>query len=284
MSSLNSCTLFYLAAAFKLVLTLDTRLFNTGVQLLNRVNRWFSQAQKSYTESDEFIMRVQEAVGKVRLHPSKVWVWTKDLFQEIKAYREKPDMQAKLQNDEPDKKDLAAENTDKTSAGESGASTSEQMKQGEESNSTTSGTKLKKVSSKQIARLEALLADHSREIERYENMELSLDDLEDEDNSYMIAARLKKRANKIFERLCELKNRSMHRGGARERPFKYSGSRYTMLNKHIRRFINKQEFDERMPDYSDIKKLVTRCNTKYEYRLNKTRVAELAKEVCVSLF
>ncbi|ELU10666.1 hypothetical protein CAPTEDRAFT_203913, partial [Capitella teleta] len=60
-------------------------------------------------------------------------------------------------------------------------------------------------SEKQIQRLETLLAEIRDKIEELERKELSIDELADEDTSYLLIDRFKKRFVKVWNKLCEVK-------------------------------------------------------------------------------
>lgn len=216
-------------------------------------------------------MKVEYVTRQVQTEPKRMWVLTSELFNELKAYR-------KVKQKQPQSAAVTAAAAD--SDGKPGSLSPVTDSHADPSTSDDSKS-VKKVSERQLARLEALLAQHCKEIEKLESRELSLDDLESEDSSYLIGERLKRRAAKIFKRLCTLKQRSAHMGGTREKKFKYSGSRYPELNIHVQRFINRHSFEERMPDFADVKRIVKLCNTKYSYCLSSRRMDELAKEVSV---
>jgi len=237
-----------------------------GEAILRKIQKIYSKASKSYVESEGFVRRAQQINNEVRLSPNKMWVLTNEFFQELKAYKQKAQDVAN-----PQPSALKDDSVSQTG--------SDVASKQEESDSNQSESKVRRVSSSQLRRMEELLESHHKEIQRYEQMELSFDDMEKDDSTYLICERLKRRAGKIFDRICELKGRSTSKGGAREKKFKYSGSRYHELNVLVQRFVNKQDFEERMPDYSDIKKIVKLCNEKHKYCLNKNRVTELSKEV-----
>lgn len=245
-----------------------------GNQILDKVEKLYNRANASYVNSEEFIRRVQETVMEVRLHPATMFVTTKDLFNEIKAYRAK----------EPETKVKAAAAGAHESNGAAAAAGDmngdESVGQdGTASETSASESTHRKPSARQIARLEDILGKYHKEIRRYEQKELSLADLDQEDNDYLVQERLKKRASKIYNRLCELTGRSKDTGGTREKKVRYSGSRYNEVNIHVQKFINKHSLEERMPDYTDIRKIIKKCNEKYEYRLNQRRIVDLSKEV-----
>lgn len=247
---------------------------------MDTVEKLYSKASKDFVNSDDFMNRVKETAMQVRHHPATMFVITKDLFNDIKAYKTKEKSEKEVSSKEPENK---AEASQKDSA--ASAVTAEQ--ESADSESAASSSSRQRPSTGQISRLESILAAHHKAIEAYERKELSLDDLDKQDNDYLITERLKKRAAKIYLRLCELKGRSTDMGGTREKKFKYSGSRYNEVNIHIQRFINKHSLEERMPDYSDVRRIVKKCNEKFKYRLNARRVDDLSKEVkqgcCFSL-
>lgn len=231
--------------------------------MLLKVKRLYEKANPSFTTSDSFLIRVAQVTDNVRQDPHRVWIITKDLFQEIREYRQKTTVKSvttvtERQTDTPDSDAAAADN---------------------QSNGSTEEKPQKKASTQQLERLEALLEAHKKKIDELENTELTLDDLDKEDNSYLLTDRLKKRAAKIFKRICELRNRSTRMGGIREKRFRYSGSRYPDINKTVERFVNRHSVEERMPDFQDIKKIIKKCNLKFEYRLTNQRINDLAKDV-----
>lgn len=61
------------------------------------------------------------------------------------------------------------------------------------------------------------------EICKLESQELSLDDLQDDDSTYLLLDRYKKKFLKIWERICQLKGRSKSTGRPTEIKFKFSG-------------------------------------------------------------
>ena len=63
----------------------------------------------------------------------------------------------------------------------------------------------------------------SVEIERLEKKEVSLDDMDDEQCTYIMLDRYKRKFVKIWDRLCEMKGRSTGTGRIAEEKFKYTG-------------------------------------------------------------
>lgn len=235
------------------------------------MEKTYSRAKDSYTHSSAFIDKVRELIEGVRQKPNQMWVMVKPLFDELKSYKQEKPKSVTVPT--------AKNGNNPTSNGNEAIASAQPQEETKQSDSDTATPVRGQASERQILRLEKLLAEFHKEIEKYELKELSLDDLDDEDNDYLICERLKRRASKIFHRLCELKDRTAGMGGRRERKFKYSGSRYKEVNLHTEKLINKQSPDERMPDYADIRKLVKKCDEKYGYRLSRTLMDQEAKHV-----
>ncbi|XP_066295791.1 death domain-associated protein 6-like [Branchiostoma lanceolatum] len=128
---------------------------------------------------------------------------------------------------------------------------------------------------KQIRRLEKLLAIVSKEIKRLEAKEVSLDDLDDEDSTYIQEDRLKKRFNTIWNKLCELKGEEMVTGREVERTIKFKGTRFPEVNRRIMKFLRRIDA---FPDFHDILAIIQKTNRKENLRLPPRHVHDLAKE------
>ncbi|KAM4550579.1 death domain-associated protein 6 isoform 2-T3 [Fundulus diaphanus] len=131
---------------------------------------------------------------------------------------------------------------------------------------------------KQIAYLENLLKLYNDEIYRLQQAELSLDDMETEDSTYIQEHKLKRKMMKIYEKLCELKGCSTLTGRVIEQRIKYTGTRYPEINKRIERFINSPEAHRNPPDYLDILHQVLRANERHNLCLSRKQLNQLAQE------
>jgi len=67
------------------------------------------------------------------------------------------------------------------------------------------------------------LQDLRNKIEELKEKELSLDDMDDECSSYIMEEKYQKKFVKVWNKLCELKQKSAATGRPSERRFKYSG-------------------------------------------------------------
>ncbi|KAM4540001.1 death domain-associated protein 6 isoform 1-T2 [Odontesthes bonariensis] len=138
--------------------------------------------------------------------------------------------------------------------------------------------KAKRASRKQIAYLENLLKVYNNEICHLQQAELSLDDLEGEDSTYIQEHKLKRKMMKIYEKLCELKGCSTLTGRVIEQRIPYNSTRYPEINRRIERFINSPEAHRNPPDYPDILQQVSRANARHNLCLNKKQLSQIAQD------
>ncbi|XP_070777416.1 death domain-associated protein 6 [Enoplosus armatus] len=138
--------------------------------------------------------------------------------------------------------------------------------------------KAKRASRKQIAYLENLLKVYNDEISRLLQAELSLDDLEAEESSYIQEHKLKRKMMKIYEKLCELKECSTLTGRVIEQKIWYKSTRYPEINRKIERFINSPEAHRNPPDYQDILQQVLRANERHNLCLSRKQLNQIAQE------
>ncbi|XP_027892558.1 death domain-associated protein 6 isoform X2 [Xiphophorus couchianus] len=131
---------------------------------------------------------------------------------------------------------------------------------------------------KQIAYLENLLKLYNDEIYRLQQVELSLDDMETENSTYIQEHKLKRKMMKIYEKLCELKGCGSLTGRVIEQRIRYAGTRYPEINKRIERFINSPGTHNKPPNYSDILHQVVRANKRHGLCLNAEQREEVARE------
>ncbi|MBN3275881.1 DAXX protein, partial [Polyodon spathula] len=141
-------------------------------------------------------------------------------------------------------------------------------------------TQISKLCSPQtrIRYLESLLKVYSDEIQKLQEKELELEDLQDEDSSYIQEHRLKRKMMKIYEKLCELKGCSAQTGRVIEQRIQYSGTRYPEINKRVERFINNPSQSGAFPDYSDILHVMTRASEKHQLGLGRKQLQSLAQD------
>ncbi|XP_010899741.5 death domain-associated protein 6 [Esox lucius] len=138
--------------------------------------------------------------------------------------------------------------------------------------------KTKKASRRQIAYLENLLKMYNDEIQRLQEKELSISELEEEDSSYIQEHKLKRKMMKIYDKLCELKGCTSLTGRVIEQKIPYEGTRYPEINRKIQRFINSPEAQLNPPDYTDILQQVRRANERHGLNLTKKQLNQIAQD------
>ncbi|XP_074872515.1 death domain-associated protein 6 isoform X1 [Carettochelys insculpta] len=128
-------------------------------------------------------------------------------------------------------------------------------------------------SKRQIRYLENLLRVFMREIQRLQEQELDLAELDNENSAYLQESRLKRKMMHIFERLCQLKQCSSLTGRVIEQRIPYRGTRYPEVNRRIERFINRPDV---FPDYTDILKVIQKASARHSLGLAKRQMRNMA--------
>ncbi|NWS79161.1 DAXX protein, partial [Crotophaga sulcirostris] len=130
-------------------------------------------------------------------------------------------------------------------------------------------------SKRQIQYLENLLRVYVGEIQRLQERELDLAELDSEDSTYLQESRLKGKMMRIFEKLCQLKRCSSLTGRVIEQRIPYRGTRYPEVNRRIERFINRPEV---FPDYADILKVIQKASARHGLGLAQRQMENMAQD------
>nr|DBA20454.1 TPA: hypothetical protein GDO54_017231 [Pyxicephalus adspersus] len=216
----------------------------------------FSKADATYLSSVEFRNTLGRCLSRVQNKQTKVYVYINELVTVLKAHTEKKKVSLQTQ--------AAAPQHDQVETEKSKEDTEEEVSE-------------KKTGSKrQIRHLEKLLRLYSQEIQKLQERELSLEELDDEDSSYIQESRLKQKIIRIFEKLCELKDCSSFTGRVIEQRIKYQGTRYKELNRRLEKFINKTR--DLFPDYSDILQVVQKANERHNLGLTRKHMQSIAQD------
>uniref|UniRef100_A0A096M742 Death domain-associated protein 6 n=1 Tax=Poecilia formosa TaxID=48698 RepID=A0A096M742_POEFO len=252
---------------------------NDCPEVLTFLQTKHSKACPDYLCSVEFRNALGQCLTQAQGNVGKTFVYINELCTVLKQHSVKK--RQTLSKAEP-------------SASESGShlSTSTSLKNKEEEEQpSTSGEpgetgeekpeadrKARRALRKQIAYLENLLKLYNDEIYRLQQAELSLDDMEAEDSTYIQEHKLKRKMMKIYEKLCELKGCSSLTGRVIEQRIRYAGTRYPEINKRIERFINSPGTQNSPPNYSDILHQVVRANKRHGLCLTAEQREEVARE------
>lgn len=130
-------------------------------------------------------------------------------------------------------------------------------------------------SKRQIRYLENLLRVYANEIQRLQEQELDLTELDSQDSAYLQESRLKRRLMHVFKRLCQLKDCSSLTGRVIEQRIPFRGTRYPEVNRRIERLINQPEA---FPDFADILKVVQAASARHSLGLPKRQMEFMAAD------
>uniref|UniRef100_A0A8C5WGE8 Death domain-associated protein 6 n=1 Tax=Leptobrachium leishanense TaxID=445787 RepID=A0A8C5WGE8_9ANUR len=220
----------------------------------------FSKANPTFLSSVEFHNVLGRCLTKVQSKRSKVYVYINELCTALKANSQK-------------RKVTLQTCTIPKPPQEEGEKVEEKTEDVQEEDSSPG----KKTGSKrQIRYLENLLRIYSREIQKLQEKELSLDELEDEDSAYIQEARLKRKILRIFQKLCELKDCSSLTGRVIEQKIPYRGTRYPEVNRRLEKFINGSH--DIFPDYNDVLRVILKANDKHALGLPRKQMQGMAQD------
>ncbi|XP_051526605.1 death domain-associated protein 6-like isoform X2 [Myxocyprinus asiaticus] len=230
----------------------------------------YSKALPTFLSSVEFRNTLGRCLTRAQANVGKTFVYINELCTVLKQHtaRKRSSIQS-----------LPSKGKTEDKSNGSGIKEEEQVKKEEETQEEAAETqKTKRASRRQIAYLENLLKVYNEEIKRLQERELSVEDLEKEDSSYIQEHKLKRKMMKIYDKLCELKGCNTLTGRVIEQKITYTGTRYPEINKKIERYINSQEVLHNPPDYSDILKVVQRANDRYNILLSRKQLTQIAQE------
>ncbi|XP_069602395.1 death domain-associated protein 6 isoform X2 [Ranitomeya imitator] len=219
----------------------------------------YSKANPSYLTSVEFRNTLGRCLTRVQAKRSKVFVYINELCTSLKANSQKRKVVLQTQAIQRPAAVQAETPTEIEEEGEAG-----------------SVAEKKTGSKRQIRYLENLLRIYSLEIKKLQEKELSLDELEDEDSSYIQESRLKRKLLRIFDKLCDLKDCSSLTGRVIEQRILYRGTRYPEVNRRLEKFINSSR--DLFPDYGDVIQVVERANEKHNLGLSRKQMQSMAQD------
>ncbi|KAK5612500.1 hypothetical protein CRENBAI_012916 [Crenichthys baileyi] len=241
-------------------------------EVLTFLHTKHDKACSDYLSSVEFRNTLGRCLTRAQACINKTFVYINELCTVLKQHALKK--RQTLSKVEPSASDSGEEEDEEEQQQPSGSG--EQGDMGEEDQEAE--RKAKRALRKQIAYLENLLKLYNDEIYRLQQAELSLDDMETEDSTYIQEHKLKRKMMKIYEKLCELKGCSTLTGRVIEQRIKYAGTRYPEINKRIERFINSPEAHRNPPDYPDILHQVLRANERHNLCLSRKQLNQIAQE------
>ncbi|XP_041932337.1 death domain-associated protein 6 isoform X2 [Alosa sapidissima] len=237
-----------------------------------------AKATPDFLSSVEFRNTLGRCLTRAQASAAKTFVFINELCTVLKQHSAK---RRSTTHTLPPAEEKAQRKTEGDADGDGGslaeATPSTSGAQGEGGNEDGE-KKPKRASRRQIAYLENLLKVYNDEIKRLQEKELSVDDLEEEDSSYIQEHKLKRKMMKIYDKLCELKSCSSLTGRVIEQRVSYKGTRYPEINKKIERYINSPEVRLNPPDYRDILQLVQRTNQRHNLSLTRSQLSQIAQD------
>ncbi|XP_063794315.1 death domain-associated protein 6 isoform X2 [Pseudophryne corroboree] len=216
-----------------------------------------AKANPVYLSSVAFRNTLGSCLTRVQNKRSKIFVYINELCTVLKANSQK----RKVSLHSPALRNPAAEVADVAN---------------DEEKETEEAPEIKKGSKRQIRYLENLLRIYSLEIKKLQEKELSLEDLEDEDSSYIQESRLKRKLLRIFEKLCELRDCPSLTGRVIEQRIQYRGTRYPEVNRRLEKFIN--SYRDIFPDYGDVLRVIQKANEKHNLTLSRKQMQSMAQD------
>ncbi|KAF6364290.1 death domain associated protein [Rhinolophus ferrumequinum] len=222
------------------------------------------RAHSLFLASAEFYNILSRVLSRAQSRPAKLYVHINELCTVLKAHSAKK------------KLNLAPA---ATTSGEPSGSNPPTDTSTDATNAEATGSEAPRTrgSRRQIQRLEQLLAIYVAEIQRLQEKELDLKELDDPDSTYLQEARLKRKLIRLFGRLCELKDCSSLTGRVIEQRIPYRGTRYPEVNRRIERLINKPGPDA-FPDYGDVLRAVEKAAARHSLGLPRQQLQLMAQD------
>ena len=124
-----------------------------------------------------------------------------------------------------------------------------------------------------LLRLEKKLKNLQKQIKRFQETELSLDDMNEDDSPYLRCDYLMQKFVRTWEEICFLTKSSPQIFV--QIPESYSGTDFEVINKKVQKIVDEDIF----PDYNDIVELLEHYDMKKNLHIPKETIPELAKQV-----
>ncbi|XP_071948083.1 death domain-associated protein 6-like isoform X2 [Antedon mediterranea] len=229
------------------------------LSILALLRKKYKNANVKYTSSKDFRSMMFEHLSDIRKRRGSIYQHIHEVSRMLSA--------AKLKNGNEVDSDLNNGNEASIeNMGETSSATDEVK--------TKSQRKKEKKRKRRIKKLELHLKDLSKEIKRLGEKELTLDDMDNDESDYVMEGKLKLRFNRVWEKLCKLKDVSTSTGRVTEQYLIFEATRFQEINVKLEKLMNKPEF----PNFSDVLMVVRKVNTKKELHLSEREVDDIAEK------
>ena len=146
----------------------------------------------------------------------------------------------------------------------------------EEKNDSSGLEEKKKRRQAQIKSIKEMLKFYDNEIRKLMTAELSLDEMNNEDSSYMKESKLKEKYCRLHARLCKLQKSKHTIDTNQYSRIKIEGCPYPEINREAERYIQSKK---KFPDFFDIKSVVCGASRIYKLNLKPQEEVDIAREV-----
>lgn len=124
----------------------------------------------------------------------------------------------------------------------------------------------------QIKRLNQALYVLNKKIAKLDQIDVDFDD--EENSTFMLVERYKKRACEIYDKICDITGESKDAYRQVRKPIVFQGTNYPLFNKTITSFVNRTHV---FPDLFDVLRCLEHCNSQYEFKLSKDEVKRIGE-------
>ena len=128
-----------------------------------------------------------------------------------------------------------------------------------------------------VNKLELKLKHVSGQIKILNQAELSLEEMDMSDSTYIQECRLKERFNRIWDKICELKGRPPDTGRVTEKEIKCPTTGVPEIDRAVGKFLKAKK--NRFPDKFDVSNVVMEANKKHGLKLPAQTLNEISDEV-----
>ena len=126
-----------------------------------------------------------------------------------------------------------------------------------------------------VKKLEKKLELLDRQIKKYNEAEVSLDEMESGTSAYLKEDFYKRKFVQTWQKLCELQNVPDEIVIEDQSSMNYASTPYPEINRRVQRLLRLDEF----PDHFDICQLVDRCNTKHSLGISAEEKSQLSRKI-----
>lgn len=215
---------------------------NDMEKMINRkLIRYYQSVHPDYVNSKSFCKQSVAVAAEIRAEPHLVYTKLSHVVEELNI-RRKGDDDSGIVGDVPSP-------TNETS--------------------TSTGDKHK---DNQVRKLNKALYVLKKKIAKLDESEVNWDD--EENSTFLILERYKKRAWEIYQKICDITGESKNAQRLVKKPIKFKGTKYPEFNRTLQAFVNDTES---FPDMFDVLRCLEHCNSKYNYKMSKDEIKFIGK-------